>query len=316
MSSRPLLTRRGLLRTVAVTALAAPVAAACGPGYDDSPDQLLPLLRRARADAAAANALARSSADVAELARQVATARTAQADALQQEVDRLNKPRPEGGNAPPETVRDLSALGERLAQARTQAAELVPRLPAYRAGLTGSVAAGCAAVQQLAPSLGAEQPGTVDVPSTGELTPEAVGALQQALAAEHAAMWVYGLVSAFLPADYAAGIDNGTDAHRDRRDACERVLTAAGVTPRPPEAAYVPPEPVRGEDAAVQLVVTAETDAANAWHGVLERTGDAGLRRLATQALIGSATRCTSWRIEAGRQPAALALPGRATGTD
>ncbi|MBK1788570.1 ferritin-like domain-containing protein [Prauserella cavernicola] len=314
MTSRAPLNRRAVLRGAALAALAIPVAAAASAcsGYDDSPDQLLPLLLRAEADTAAAGALAEAGGDQAELAQQVAAARSGQADALRSEVDRLNKPRPENVDAPADSVADVAALAQRLAEAREQAATLVPTLPAHRAGLVGSVAAGCAAVQQLSPELGAEQPGTVDKATTGTLTQEAVDALQQALAAEHAAVWVYGLVSAFLSADFANGLDSGAAAHRDRRDACERVLTAAGTDPRPPEPAYVPPEPVSDETSATAVVITAETDAASAWHGVLERTDDVALRTLATQALIGSATRCTSWRMEAGEQPAALALPGRA----
>ncbi|MFC4001177.1 ferritin-like domain-containing protein [Prauserella oleivorans] len=313
MTSRGLLNRRAALRAAALAAVAVPVAgtASACTGYDDSPDPLLPLLARARADAAAARGLARSSPEAENLASQVATVRSAQADALGREVDRLNRPRPDRTNAPGTTVADLDALRQRLADARQQAAALVPGLPAYRAGLVGAVAAGCAGAQQLDPALGAGQPGPLGRVSTGQLEEPAVEALQGALAAEHAAVWVYGLVSAFLPDAFGKGLDAGAEAHRDRRSACERVLTAAGAEPRGPEPAYLPPQPVTDETSAATLVVTAETDAARAWHGVLERTEDTGLRELATQALVGSATRCTSWRLEAGLEPAAIALPGR-----
>lgn len=312
MSSPGPLNRRHVLRAAALAVLASPVAAACSGGYDDGPDPLRPLLRRATADAEAARALAASAPEHADLAEQVAAARSVQERALRAEVERLNRPVPESAPAaPPSTVEGIEALGSRLADARRQAAELVPKLPRHRAGLVGSVAAGCAALQQLAPALGAEQPGEVSAVATGALPEESVSALQEALAAEHAAVWVYGLVSAFLPADFGKGIDAGAEAHRDRRDACERVLAATGATPRPPEPAYLPPEPVTGTESAQALVITAETDAATAWHGVLERTDNARLRILATESLVGSATRCTSWRMEAGAQPAALALPGR-----
>ncbi|MEU3270645.1 ferritin-like domain-containing protein [Saccharomonospora sp. NPDC006951] len=316
MSALPPLNRRSLLRAAALAALAVPLAAstACS-GYDDSPDELLPLWERAEADAAAAKALAGSAdgpAEVSALAEQVAAARSAQASALKAELDRLNKPRPDGGNtAPPRTAADLAALRDRLSEAGEQAATLTRSVPAFRAGLTGSVAAGCAALRQLSPELGAGQPGKLDPASTGKLPSEALDALQRALAAEHAAVWVYGLVSAFLPADFGRGIDAGAAAHRDRRDACERVLAATGTAPVPAETAYLAPEEVTDEASAVALVITAEQDAAAAWHGVLERTDDAGLRTLACDSLIGSATRGTSWRMEAGRQPAAVALPGR-----
>ncbi|ASR35325.1 hypothetical protein BAY61_10350 [Prauserella marina] len=314
MSALPPLNRRNLLRAAALAVLAVPLAGATAcSGYDDSPDQLLPLWERAEADAAAARALAGSgSGDVSTLAEQVATARSAQASALKAELDRLNKPRPEdGGGTPPGPVADLAALSERLREAREQAATLTASVPAFRAGLTGSVAAGCAALQQLSPELGAGQPGELDPARTGQLPAESVEAVQRALAAEHAAVWAYGLVSAFLPADFGKGIDAGAAAHRDRRDACERVLAAAGTAPVPAETAYLAPDEVTDEPSAVALVITAESDAAGAWHGVLERTGDAGLRALAADSLIGSATRGTSWRMEAGRQPAAVALPGR-----
>ncbi|MEV6628896.1 DUF4439 domain-containing protein, partial [Amycolatopsis sp. NPDC051114] len=53
MTGRPTdLTRRAALRAGALAALAVPLAA-CGPGYDESPDPLQPLLAAAEADAAA-----------------------------------------------------------------------------------------------------------------------------------------------------------------------------------------------------------------------------------------------------------------------
>lgn len=309
------LPRRALLRATVLGGLGVltvPVAAACGSDFVDEPDPLLPLLRRAQADAAAAEALAGSVSGQAEAVRQVAAGRTEHARVLRAEVRRLNRPEPEQPpDAPARTVADVGALGKRLTACHGEAAALVQRLPAYRAGLVGSVAAGCAALQQLTPALGASEPGPLRNQRAGQLDPEAVRALQDALAAEHAAVWVYGLVNAFLPDDFAGGIEAGADAHRDRRDLAERVLSAAGATPRPPEAAYIPPDPVTDEASAVRLVITAETDAAAAWHGVLERTGDGALRRIATRALTGSATRGTRWRMEAGTSPAAVALPGR-----
>ncbi|WP_243859637.1 ferritin-like domain-containing protein [Amycolatopsis arida] len=302
-----------MLRTGALAALALPLAGCDlgATGYSTGPDPLLPLLARAEADARAAGALAESAPRHAQLAQQVVAVRTAHADALRAEIERQNSPRPEraaGGD--PGAVADLAALGQRLTEAREEALGLVPAVPRYRAGLVGSVAAGCAGVQQLARELGAGQPGALGPVSTGPLPPEAVNALRQALAAEHAAVWVYGLVSAFLPAAYDRGVTEGAAAHRDRRDACERVLDAAGAESVPAEPAYLTPEPVTDEASATAVVATAEADAALAWRGVLERTDDEGLRTMAAGALVGSATRGTSWRAEAGREPAAVPLPG------
>ncbi|MBB3665100.1 MULTISPECIES: ferritin-like domain-containing protein [Prauserella salsuginis group] len=299
--------RRAVLRGLA---LAVPAAVGLGTvagctDYDDSPDALLPLLDAAEADAQAARALGGSGAE------QVAAVRSAHATALRREVDRLNRPRPTATSAQPATVAGAAELGQRLGDARTHAARLVPELPAYRAGLVGAVAAGCAAAQQLDEAFGAGQPGPLQRVSAGPLDEAAVGALQQALAGEHAAEWVYTTVTAFLPDSYDNGLTGGGEAHRDRRLACETLLRAAGVTPRAAEPAYSGEDPVSDQDSAVRLVIDAETDAIGAWHGVLERTEDPGLRDVATQALVGSATRCTSWRLDAGRTPAAIALPGR-----
>ena len=141
--------------------------------------------------------------------------------------------------------------------------------------------------------------------------PETVAAVQAALGAEHAALWVYGLVSAFLPADYDKGIREGMSVHRNRRDVTARQLSAAGVVPEPAKAAYVPPEPVDGEAAAVKLVATAETDATVGWRAVLDRCDDPELRASALEALMESSVRATRWRTAAGISPAVPSFPGQ-----
>lgn len=299
--------RRAVLRAAA---LAVPAVAGLGTiagctDYDDGPDVLLGLLGTAEADASAARRLGGASAE------QVAAVRSAHVRALRREIDRLNRPRPTKASAPPATVADARALGQRLGDASTQAARLAPDVPAHRAGLVGAVAAGCAAAQQLDDALGGDQPGPLQRVSAGPLDEIAVDALQQALATEHTAEWVYTTVTAFLPGSYGNGLTEGREAHRDRRLACEKLLRAAGATPREAAPAYGGEKSLSDQDSAVRLVVAAETDATRAWHGVLERTDDGRLRGVAAQALIGSATRCTSWRLEAGEKPAAIALPGR-----
>jgi hypothetical protein len=147
-------------------------------------------------------------------------------------------------------------------------------------------------------------------PTAGPLPPDAVDAVQAALGAEHAAIWVYGLVSAFLPADLSAPVNEGITAHRARRDATERLLDSVGVLPRPAEAAYLPPSPVNNRNSAVSVLVTAEVDASIAWRAVLDRTDDPALRQSALDALTSSAVRATRWRKVVGTQPATPAMPG------
>ncbi|GAA4026711.1 hypothetical protein GCM10022247_59470 [Allokutzneria multivorans] len=140
---------------------------------------------------------------------------------------------------------------------------------------------------------------------------ETVNAVQQALAAEHAAEWAYGLASAFLPSSADASIREGETSHRARRDAVERLLRDAGATPVPAEPAYQPPQPVTNQASAAGLLASAETDAASAWHGVLERSDEESLRRTALEGLTASAVRTARWRKMAGQTPTTTAFPGR-----
>ncbi|MCG8920161.1 ferritin-like domain-containing protein [Actinokineospora sp. PR83] len=157
---------------------------------------------------------------------------------------------------------------------------------------------------------GAAQP--TSIPATRPpMAADTLDAVQAALGAEHAAVWVYGLVSAFLPASFDAGIDAGALAHRARRDATERLLGASGATPRAAEPAYLPPQPVTDQASALALLITAEQDATVAWRAVLDRTDDADVRAAAAQALTEEAVRATKWRIVAGVSPATPSFPGR-----
>jgi hypothetical protein len=301
------------LRAGTLALVAGPFTAACSKGYDVGPDPLAPLLEQATSDAAAATALTQSATGNADAAKQVADARTAHAAALKSEVDRLNLPKAAASPKPSAPAATMDGLKQRLADARKQAEQMVSTQPRYRAGLLASIAAGCAGLQRIAPGLG---PGldapALAAPANAQLPSESVAALQQALAAEHAAIWVYGLVSAFLPADFNKAVADGSTEHVKRRDLCERMLTAAGATPISPEAAYVTPKPVSDAASAKSVVATAESDTAAAWLGVVGRTDDTGLRTMATSALIAASRRGTPWRMESGAKPAAVALPGEA----
>ncbi|MGQ0841808.1 ferritin-like domain-containing protein [Actinokineospora sp.] len=148
-------------------------------------------------------------------------------------------------------------------------------------------------------------------PTQPGLPGDTVAAVQQALGTEHAAIWVYGLVSAFLPAAFDVSIREGATAHRARRDATGRLLGAAGVVPEPAEAAYLPPQPVSDQASALALLVAAEQDATVAWRSVLERTDDVELRKAALAALTAAAVRATRWRKAAGVAPLTPPLPGQ-----
>ena len=137
-----------------------------------------------------------------------------------------------------------------------------------------------------------------------------VAAVQDALATEHAAVWAYGLVSAFVPPELADQVDEAATAHRARRDATERMLSDTGVEPVPAEPAYRTPSPVTDLAGALMLAVTAEGDTAAAWRSVIERSGQPRLRTTALDALVGAAVRASRWRAAAGVPVRTVPFPG------
>lgn len=151
----PRLGRRGALRLLALAPAAAALAACSSPA---EPDRLLPVARAAKADAQLADAIGKTHGELAAQARAVSSARTAHADALQREIDRVN-PRdpdqPPSVPAPPDQPAPSSAgeAAERLRaavrQSQEQAAKLATGLSAHRAGLVGSVSASCASLHEV-----------------------------------------------------------------------------------------------------------------------------------------------------------------------
>lgn len=139
---------------------------------------------------------------------------------------------------------------------------------------------------------------------------ETVDAVQRALAAEHAALWVLQLVTAFLPAADAAPLAEATAAHRTRRNATERLLQERGAAPLPAEPAYATPTPVVDRASALAVLITAESDVAAAWRSAIEHTDEAAVRTLATDSLVDAAVRATRWRSTAGVAPLTVPFPG------
>jgi hypothetical protein len=139
----------------------------------------------------------------------------------------------------------------------------------------------------------------------------AVAALQDVLAAEHAALWSYALAVAFLGSDQLAPARTDAAAHRELRAAVEVTLTQVGQRPVSAQPAYATPQPVVDAPSAAGLLVTAETDSAAAWRSLLERAADRGLRRAGLDALTDTAARCARWRAAVGATPAVPVFPGR-----
>lgn len=128
------------------------------------------------------------------------------------------------------------------------------------------------------------------------------------LAAEHAAVYAYGLLGARLDETTRRAALTAFDAHRSRRDDLltrlrERGLPAVGAEPSYDAA-------VRDHDQALALAVRVETELGVRWRDLVAVTDDAGLRRLGIQGLNDSAVRGAQWRKTAGTAPATVALPG------
>lgn len=151
---------------------------------------------------------------------------------------------------------------------------------------------------------------------SGQLASNTVSALQNALTAEYAAIWVYGVGTAFVQTStYANYLNAGLTEHVSRRDAVEKLLTGDGVTPQAAQPAYLTPQPVTNSSSAMTAMALAESEAEVAWRAVLENTDDASLRATGLGALVDSAVRQTRWRRWSGQSPASIPMPGLPSGT-
>ena len=135
-------------------------------------------------------------------------------------------------------------------------------------------------------------------------------ALIAALAAEHAAVWGYGVVGAALPGDRRDLAGAAEGAHRDARDALVALLTERSTEPVGPEGAYELPFPVLSEADAAALAVTLEDGVAAAYVGVLDGAVERSTRQLAVRALGTTEVRAVAWRTRAGQAPVTAPFPG------
>ena len=135
-------------------------------------------------------------------------------------------------------------------------------------------------------------------------------ALRETLAAEHAAVWGYGVVGAALPPEGRAPAGAGEQAHRDARDRLAALLDERDADPVPAEAGYALPFPVLSAVDAAALAVVLEEGVSASWAALLDAAAQAAVRRLAVDALGDAEVRAVAWRAAAGRSPVTVALPG------
>jgi hypothetical protein len=120
-------------------------------------------------------------------------------------------------------------------------------------------------------------------------------AAQAALAAEHAAVYGYGVVGGRVAEGRRAEATAAYHAHRARRDALARTVRGLGGEPVAAQAAYALPFAVPDPAAAVRLAAVLEDRVAGVYSDLV-RAAEGTLRREAADALREAAVRAVRWR--------------------
>jgi hypothetical protein len=135
-------------------------------------------------------------------------------------------------------------------------------------------------------------------------------ALRAALAAEHAAVWGYGVVGAALPGSQQAHAARDQAAHRDVRDQLTALLDQRSAEPVPAQGAYALPFPVVSAGDAARLAVVLEDGTAAVYVELLGRAAKREIRKLAVDTLTATEVRAVAWRTTAGVTPVTTPFPG------
>jgi hypothetical protein len=127
--------------------------------------------------------------------------------------------------------------------------------------------------------------------------------LLKALAAEHAAVYVYGLLAARNSGRLRSSLTSAYNAHRRRRDQFRTLVTERGGAPVEAEVSYALPFEPDGSTESVRLATFVE-EGVTAAYLELVAVEDALIRRVAAMAMQESVTRSYTLR------PEIIALPG------
>jgi Domain of unknown function (DUF4439) len=126
--------------------------------------------------------------------------------------------------------------------------------------------------------------------------PGTIRALQAALTAEHAAIYGYGVVGAYLTGSaQATAATTGWLAHQVARDHLEAVLRSLGAQPAAAAVAYQLPAPVHNTSEAVALAIVLEERIATAYLGLVALSNES-IRDYGARQVQASALRAAAWR--------------------
>ncbi|MFJ3781377.1 DUF4439 domain-containing protein [Streptomyces sp. NPDC090093] len=123
----------------------------------------------------------------------------------------------------------------------------------------------------------------------------ALDATQAALAAEHAAVYGYGVVGGRIGAERRAEATAAYEAHRARREVLRRAVRDLGGAPVVAAAAYALPFRVADPAGAVWLAAVLEDRVAGVYSDLVRAT-EGPARREAAAALREAAVRAVRWR--------------------
>lgn len=143
------------------------------------------------------------------------------------------------------------------------------------------------------------------------MTLDPTRALQDALTAEHVAIWGYGVVGAHAIPERRATVQEVQDAHRTTRDQVADLLRSREADPVTASASYELPFAVTDPVSAITLGAILEDGVAAAWRYVLGETDDGAVRTTAMNALTTAAIQAVRWRQIAGVTPVSTAFPGQ-----
>ncbi|WP_436760782.1 ferritin-like domain-containing protein [Streptosporangium sp. V21-05] len=121
--------------------------------------------------------------------------------------------------------------------------------------------------------------------------------LGAALAAEHAAVYAYGVIAARTTGRLRTAMTTAYNAHRARRDKLRTMIITAGGTPAEPKAAYELPVTPSGATQAVELAVLVERGVTGAYLE-LAASADPALREMAALVMQECAVRSYGLRPE------------------
>jgi len=155
-----------------------------------------------------------------------------------------------------------------------------------------------------------DAPTTEPAPDPDRPKDPAEAAWYDAVAAEHAAIYGYGVVSAHVMPDDNALVSQAVAEHRDRREAAVRLLTERSQKVPLPAPGYQLPLVVGSQKTAAKLAVRMESDCAVAWRAVLEQSDSDQDREFGTKALTQCAVLAARWRRVLGSWPVTEAFPG------